>query len=325
MNRTDRLMAILLEMQAHGERRADDLARTFEISVRTVYRDMQALAEAGVPLVATPGRGYQLMEGYFLPPLSFTADEAALLVLGGEFVRDRVDAELRRVADSALTKLTAVLPATRRVEVDRWRAELYFASLAPAAQARLGQLRSAVQERRVLRLLYHTYRRPAPEWRAVEPITLVHLADTWHLGAYCQLRQATRLFRLDRIDQIEGTTEHFELGERHRWEEQSTVDQPPVIEVRVRFAPQVERWAREQPPHFFRRVETTADGPVFVYAWRGEPAVVNWLLAWGGGLVVLDPPAMLQQLAREARAILVRYAAVAEPHQNRERSPALLT
>ena len=67
MNRTDRLLGILLELQARGVLRAEDLARRFEVSLRTVYRDVQALSETGVPVVAIPGQGYRLMEGYFLP------------------------------------------------------------------------------------------------------------------------------------------------------------------------------------------------------------------------------------------------------------------
>src|SRR3712207_1675966 len=102
MNRTDRLLGALLELQARGELRAEDLAHRFEVSVRTVYRDLQALSETGVPLVASPGKGYRLMEGYFLPPLTFSAPEAALLIAGGEYVRERVDPDLRRVAAGAL-------------------------------------------------------------------------------------------------------------------------------------------------------------------------------------------------------------------------------
>src|SRR6476661_2832550 len=129
MNRTDRLLGILLELQARGELRAEDLAGTFEVSVRTIYRDVEALCETGVPVVATPGKGYRLMEGYFLPPLSFTADEAALLLLGGELVRDRVDPLLRKAAEEALRKLAGVLPADRRAEIERRRQGLFFASL----------------------------------------------------------------------------------------------------------------------------------------------------------------------------------------------------
>src|SRR3954471_24619909 len=149
-------MGILLELQARGELRAEDLAGTFEVSVRTIYRDVEALCETGVPVVATPGKGYRLMEGYFLPPLSFTADEAALLLLGGELVRDRVDPLLRRAAEEALKKLAGVVRARRRAERGRGREGLLLASLAgPADDRRLVLARRAIEEQRVTRLLNH--------------------------------------------------------------------------------------------------------------------------------------------------------------------------
>src|SRR5215207_9668113 len=231
MNRTDRLMGIVLELQARGELRAEDLARTFEVSVRTVYRDMEALCETGVPVVATPGKGYRLMEGYFLPPLSFTPAEAALLLLGGEFIRDRVDPELRRAADDALLKLAGVLPA---------------------------------------------------EWREVEPVRLIYLADAWHVAAYSRERAASRLFRLDRIDRLEETGERFEPSERHAVGRDPDEVWDTFPEARVRFDAAVLRWARERRPYFFRREEADADGPVLVYSLRDEAALVGWLLGWGG-------------------------------------------
>jgi predicted DNA-binding transcriptional regulator YafY len=95
MNRTDRLLAIVLELQAKGFQRAEDLAATFEVTKRTIYRDMMALSESGVPLISMPGQGYSLVEGYFLPPLSFTTDEAIMLLLGANFVGKNVDAQCR--------------------------------------------------------------------------------------------------------------------------------------------------------------------------------------------------------------------------------------
>src|SRR3954454_2257023 len=203
-------MGILLELQARGELRAEDLAGTFEVSVRTIYRDVEALCETGVPVVATPGKGYRLMEGYFLPPLSFTADEAALLILGGELVRDRVDPLLRTAAEAALRKLAGVLPAGRRAAIERRRQGLFFASLASQADdRRLVLARRAIEERRVVRLLYHAFRREQPEPRDVEPIRLVHLSDAWHLAGFCRLRRDTRLFRLDRIDRLDLLDERY--------------------------------------------------------------------------------------------------------------------
>ncbi|MGH2585129.1 MAG: helix-turn-helix transcriptional regulator [Dehalococcoidia bacterium] len=307
MNRTDRLVGILLELQARGELRAEDLARTFEVSVRSVYRDMQALSETGVPVVATPGKGYRLMEGYFLPPLSFTPAEAALLLLGGEFVRGRVDPELRRAADDALRKLAGVLPVERRAEVARRRDEMLFT--APSREpSHLTRARAAIEERHVLHLLYHAYRRSEPEPRDVEPVKLVYLADAWHIAGYCRLRQASRLFRLDRIDRLEVLEERFTLGERH------AVGPDPVEvwdrfpEARVRFSPEAHRWVRERPPYFFRREETDPAGPIFIFSLREEPALVSWLLSWGGAVEALHPLHLRDRLTSEAAAILARHA-----------------
>ena len=308
MNRTDRLMAILLELQARGELRAEDLARRFEISVRTVYRDVQALCEGGVPVVATPGKGYRLMDGYFLPPLSFTADEAALLLLGGEFVRERVDPELGRAADDALTKLAGVLPPERRAAVAAWRRELLFPSFSrPADAAWLAQVRAAIRQRQVVRLLYHALRRAAAESRETEPISLVYLDEVWYLAAYCRLRQAPRLFRLDRIDRLEVLDERFTLAERHAVGPATDERLADAVEVRVRFDANVERWARERQP-FFLREERDPGGSVFVYALRDERELLAWLLSWGAAVVVLSPPELRARLAEEAHAILGHHA-----------------
>ncbi len=113
MNRTDRLLAIVLELQRKRSQRAEDLAAIFETSKRTIYRDIQALCESGVPVIAQPGHGYSLVEGYFLPPVTFSADEATMLLLGSEFVADNFDAQYREAAETAGRKIEAVLQPSR--------------------------------------------------------------------------------------------------------------------------------------------------------------------------------------------------------------------
>lgn len=117
MNRTDRLLAIVLELQAKRNLRAEDLAATFEVNKRTIYRDIQALSEAGVPIVSAPGPGYSLVEGYFLPPLAFTTDEAIMLLLGSDFMAQHFDAQYRAAAQTAHSKIEAVLPGSLRQAV----------------------------------------------------------------------------------------------------------------------------------------------------------------------------------------------------------------
>lgn len=308
MNRTDRLFAILLEFQARREVRAAELATRFEVSVRTIYRDVTALSEGGVPITALPGTGYRLLEGYFLPPLTFTADEAAVLAIGGGFVRDRVDATLRESADEALRKLAGVLPAAQRAAVERRGEELIFPNAGIGDdEATLADLRAAIRERQVVRLLYHAARRPGPEPRDVEPVRLAWVEAAWHLAAYCRLRQAPRLFKLGRIDHFERLPERYEPGARHTVDpDRSRLSRFP--EARVRFDRTVERWARERQPFTFRREEADATGPIFVYALRDETELAGWLMSWGAAVEVLAPASLRRRLAAEARAMAARHA-----------------
>jgi len=309
MNRTDRLLGILLEFQARGELRAEDLARRFEVSVRTIYRDVEALCETGVPVVALPGKGYRLAEGYFLPPLSFTASEAAVLALGAEFLRTRVDSELQGTVATALDKLIGVLPADRREAVEHWRRELLFPGTGPDDEAgRMARLRAAVRERRVVRLLYQPLRSAESGLRDVEPVSLVFLAEAWYLAAYCRLRRAPRLFRLNRIDRLEPLGERFTLEARHAMGPAQRAERARAPEARVRYNASVLRWVRERRHYLCLREESDAAGPVFVYALRDEEELLPWLLSWGSAAEVLSPPTLRQRLVREARAMLLRNA-----------------
>src|SRR5271154_742128 len=119
MNRTDRLVAMVLHLQGRRVVRAEELATHFSVNIRTVYRDIAALGEAGVPISGEAGVGYCLMKGYQLPPVMFTADEATSLFVGGELVKQFTDASLHGPMTSALDKLRAVLPRDRQDHVER--------------------------------------------------------------------------------------------------------------------------------------------------------------------------------------------------------------
>src|SRR5262249_52000205 len=128
MNRVDRLMAIALRLQSRRVVRAEDLATHFEISIRTIYRDLAALGEAGVPIVGEAGVGCRLMGGYRLPPVMFTTEEASALSMGGMLVEHLTDASLRKQMDSALAKIRSVLPRERQDYLDRLERSTAFVS-----------------------------------------------------------------------------------------------------------------------------------------------------------------------------------------------------
>jgi predicted DNA-binding transcriptional regulator YafY len=121
MNKTDRLLAIVLELQGSQVVRAEDLAALFETSVRTIYRDIQALSEAGVPIT---GIGYSLMEGYFLAPISFTIEEAVTLLIGTEFIEQPFDDDYRDRVNVARRKIEVTLSDSVRSGTSRIRKSL---------------------------------------------------------------------------------------------------------------------------------------------------------------------------------------------------------
>jgi predicted DNA-binding transcriptional regulator YafY len=114
MNRIDRLFGIILQLQQRRRVRAQDLAARFEVSERTIYRDMTALSEVGVPIAALPGEGYELMEGYYLRPLVFTPDEASALSLAAQMFLSQASGRVAAAEQAALAKITAVLPEATR-------------------------------------------------------------------------------------------------------------------------------------------------------------------------------------------------------------------
>ncbi|HZC08238.1 MAG TPA: YafY family protein [Ktedonobacterales bacterium] len=322
MSHTDRLLAIVLELQAHRWRRAEDLARTLETSKRTIYRDLVALGQAGVPIISTPGRGYALMEGYFLPPVSFTADEATILTLGADVMAQSFDAQYRAAAQGAASKITAALPERLRVDVaalrERIRVGPDLRALQPEVAATLRALRGAVIACQRIRFRYYT-RYPsqradglAPHtenWREADPYALTRIHGAWYLHAYCHLRKDRRNFRLDRIEELTLLDQSFKRPDRAPVA-RPRLDAGPGIEARVQFDAQAARWAREDPSFFTIAQEETADGGLLVtLRLRREDDVTQWLLSWGSHACVLEPEALRQRLISEAAAMLQRYRA----------------
>ncbi|MBX0327498.1 YafY family transcriptional regulator [Oscillochloris sp. ZM17-4] len=308
MNRTDRLLAIVLELQAHGARRAEDLAGTFEVSRRTIYRDVQALCEAGVPVVAEPGRGYSLPAGYFLPPLRFSADEALMLILGAGVAAQSFDAEYRLAAESAARKIAGALPEERRGEVLALRASLELiesAGVAPHAAEMLRQLRMAVVRGQRVRLRYRArFGADGPgevSSRLADPYGLVRIGGAWYLVAHCHLRGDIRNFRLDRIAELELIAERFTRPPGYALSQPS--ERRPIV-ARVRFTPEAAPWVREAPSFYIEELRDEPEGLLATLRLRRLDEIMPWLLSWGARATVLEPPELREMVRAEARAML---------------------
>ena len=214
MNRVDRLMAMVVHLQGRRLVRAEDLASHFEISVRTVYRDIAALGEAGIPIAGEAGVGYSLVKGYHLPPVMFTSEEASALFMGGKLVDHLTDASLRKEMNSAVLKIRSVLPRDRQDYLDRLERSTIVVSRGSATNPRLASeslipIQRAIAERRILHLRYQNKDRNEITTREVEPLGLIYYADNWHLIAHCRLRKDIRQFRTDRILQLTVKSDNF--------------------------------------------------------------------------------------------------------------------
>jgi len=212
MNRVDRLFGIVTLLQSRKFVTGEHIADKFEISVRTVYRDIKAIGEAGIPVSFNPNKGYFIVPGYFTPPVSFTLEEANALLLSKTLITGFGDQSLQQQFDSALTKIKSVLK-----QVDKEKVELLDDSIKMQLPDRLApvfdylsQIQIAISEQKQLRVAYENLKGEASE-RIVEPIGLVFYAFSWHMIAYCQLRKEYRDFKVLRIQNLKMTETPFQV------------------------------------------------------------------------------------------------------------------
>jgi len=218
MNRTDRLSAILIQLQSKRVVKAQEIADRFEISLRTVYRDIRALEEAGIPIGAEAGVGYYLMDHYHLPPVMFTNDEASALIFGEKLIEKMSDEKIKKDFCSALYKIKAILKPGEKDYLEKLHDRIAVFNMNTMSerfnQLYLNEIQQALVNKQVLELRYETKYADEAVCRKVEPIGLCNYSSRWHLFAWCQLRQDYRDFRLDRILALHPVDEYFK-GKQH--------------------------------------------------------------------------------------------------------------
>ena len=306
MKQMDRRLLILMRLREERPVRAADLAEVCECSVRTIYRDIDALCEAGVPVAAMPGEGYRLVEGYHLPPIAFTAEEAVQLLLGSDIALGLGTVSQREATLSAASKVEAALRPETREEVDRLRERIRVSRWSQHETTPwLPLLQQAVINDRVLELRYHSFGSDELTQRQVEPHYLIHYGNDWHLVAYCRLRKEMRDFRAGRIREAEILDERFErMAEADL---KSTYQEQDHLEVRVWLEASAVPWAREAPAYGLRAEEQSEGGSVFVYDTSDVRRLMPWLLSWGASARVLSPEDVVDKVRKEAQALAEAY------------------
>jgi predicted DNA-binding transcriptional regulator YafY len=207
MNRIDRLSALLIHLQSKPLVKAQDIADRFCISLRTVYRDIKALEEGGVPIIGEAGSGYRLMEGYKLPPVMFTEDEASAMLTASKFMQSMTDGPSSRHYTSALDKIKAVLRLSEKqhiAEIDEHIAVIRHPAFVDErpTELHLPKILKAIASSFATEISYTSMERAQTLQRRVEPIGIYYQGNHWYLVAFCRLRNDYRVFRTDRINRM---------------------------------------------------------------------------------------------------------------------------
>ncbi|WP_221032623.1 helix-turn-helix transcriptional regulator [Actomonas aquatica] len=316
MNRIDRLFAITLLLQSRRVVTGAEIAAHFEVSLRTVYRDLGALSEAGIPVVAEAGVGYSLPRGYFLPPVAFTADEAQALALGAVLLAKFGGQGSGDAAAGALLKIRSILSPQGREEIVRLAkaATVFGAGAAVPGTENLVPCARAVSEQRVLRLDYTTAQAVRSQ-RDVEPLGVVLYDFHWYLVAWCRLRKAMRSFRLDRVVAMELVAErvplrpHFDL-EQHL---KAAFDEEMTRRVQLWFADgfAADRARRELGTSVQQAVKQVGGWEITALVWS-ESWIARWLLPFGEQARVIAPVELQEAVRREIAALARHHGVMRE-------------
>ncbi|MBD0320791.1 MAG: YafY family transcriptional regulator, partial [Gemmatimonadetes bacterium] len=309
---TTRVLAVLELLQSHGRMTGAELARRLEVDPRTARRYIETLQDLGIPVEADRGRygAYRLRPGYKLPPLMFGEEEALALTLGLLAARRIGLADAAHAVEGALAKVERVLPDALRERVRAVEDALVLA-IRPAEAAPLNgvvvTLSAAVKERRRVWLRYRSQHAGEETAREFDPYGLVYRDGRWYATGYCHLRRDRRLFRLDRIGEIEPRAETFERPDGF----------DPLAEVERSIASRPGGWpgevvreasleeARARVSPVVALLEPIPEG-VLLY---GHTENVDWMARYLAGLgfplVVRRPPELRAALLRLARQLAV--------------------
>lgn len=233
--RLARLTAITTQLQSKRIVTARDIAEKHNVSIRTVYRDIRTLDKSGIPIVTEEGRGYSIMEGYKLPPVMFTEEEANALITAEQIINRNKDTSLAEQYSNAVEKIMAVLKYSQKDKSALMSKRLQIrANIENKKTSKyLIQLQTAITNYKITTIDYLSLENNQTK-RDVEPFALILNNDNWILISFCRLRKDFRAFRLDCIQQLQITSNSFEPHNmtlqdyfdyaRKKWE--STPDTP---------------------------------------------------------------------------------------------------
>lgn len=311
MNRIDRLAAIVIQLQSRPLVKAQDIADKFSISLRTVYRDIHALEEAGVPIIGEAGSGYRLMEGYKLPPVMFSSDEVSAMLTASKLMQSMSDKNSSNHYTSALDKIKAVLRFAEKDHAEEISG--HVAVVAPPTfmyekptELYLPKILKAVATSKVIQMTYTSIEKNETLQRVVEPVGIYYQGSHWYLVGFCHIRNAYRNFRTDKINELHITDE--DMSHEHpplqNFINQVTEERQlrrVVIDVDKDI---IKHFGEQKYYNGFIKEEYIEDVVRMTFLCGSLTGFARWFMLFGDKAKIIQPPELNDMVATIAENIL---------------------
>lgn len=310
MNRIDRISAILIQLQSRRVVKASDIADRFGISLRTVYRDVKTLEEAGIPIIGEAGVGYSIMDGYRLPPIMFTREEATAFLTAEKFVEKLTDESTAAQHRSAMYKIRAILKTAEKDLLESMDHNIQVLKSRPQSAVNnndhIQAILNGISHKTVLCIDYLAGYTQQQTKREIEPVGIFYLDAYWHLIAYCRMRADYRDFRTDRISSLTETDKKFEgkhptlkayIAQTAHEKKLDTV----VMKVNKEVLPYI---SEQRYYHGFVSEKKLKDQIEMTFLTMSIEGFARWFIMFGDEGEVISPPELKERVRLIAQGIL---------------------
>ena len=295
----------------------DELEDRFEVSRRTIFRDIRSLIEAGVPIGGDAGEGYFIVEGYHLPPVVFNKEEASAILMGAKFIEQSADSYTIDAFQKAMYKIKAVLKYSDKEYLDNLEERVSIRPLSSKAQfpdSHIAEIQTAIATEKLISIQYYSQYNDATTSREVEPLGMVFYSSRWHLIGFCRLRQDLRDFRADRIQKVKILPESIDPGKHPNYLDflGETLIGTDAKEAVIKVAPLSYRFMGETK-HYQGFIEERRldDGSFEIkFVPPHYQYFARWLMLYGNEVQIISPPELQGLAASLAKELMEHHASV---------------
>jgi predicted DNA-binding transcriptional regulator YafY len=307
LKKFNRTVAILTQLQAKRIVKAQELADRFGVSLRTIYRDIKTLESSGVPIMSEAGVGYMIMEGYRLPPVMFTREEASSLLTAEKLMQKFTDKSIGSFYETAMIKIKSVLRSADKDWIDVLENQI---AIHPAQQLfnknipdALEIVLESIAEKRQLLLSYKSLSDEITE-RVIEPVGVFHEYNFWYMLGYCLLRNDYRQFRTDRMYAIKRTPHKFSKQHGKLADYRKDFNDYPKVKVRFIIDKKIAKHIANTKKHygFVSELETEEGIEMTFMTSEIEQGFPRWILMFGDYASIIEP----EELKENVKSLLKR-------------------